>query len=242
MKKTDKRLPDAELEIMKVIWHNQTPISTSEVKQIIDDEGVNDWTQQTIQTLLNRLIVKEFISKENRGKGYIYTPLISESDYISYESKMFLEKLHGNSVTSLMRALFDRNKMSDEDIEAAKEQVKFYKKYGEVFHKGELYRLSSPFDSNEAILEFISEDKNTVILCYANRLSTLNNAVNRVKLTGLDPDAVYVETDGHEGFNTVPNSIIKNREFTGEYLMNYGLKFLNWRDFQTTMRIFNKKQ
>ena len=124
MKKTDKRLPDAELEIMKVIWHNQTPISTSEVKQIIDDEGVNDWTQQTIQTLLNRLIVKEFISKENRGKGYIYTPLISESDYISYESKMFLEKLHGNSVTSLMRALFGRNKMSDEDISKLEEMFK----------------------------------------------------------------------------------------------------------------------
>ena len=124
MKKTDKRLPDAELEIMKVIWHNQTPISTNEVKQIIDDEGVNDWTQQTIQTLLNRLIVKEFISKENRGKGYIYTPLISESDYISYESKMFLEKLHGNSVTSLMRALFDRNKMSDEDISKLEEMFK----------------------------------------------------------------------------------------------------------------------
>ena len=124
MKKTYKRLPDAELEIMKVIWHNQTPISTSEVKQIIDDEGVNDWTQQTIQTLLNRLIVKGFISKENHGKGYIYTPIISESDYIGYESKMFLEKVHGNSVTSLMRALFDRNKMSDEDISKLEEMFK----------------------------------------------------------------------------------------------------------------------
>lgn len=124
MKKIEKRLPDAELEIMKVIWHNQTPIATSEVKRIIDNEGVNNWTQQTIQTLLNRLIAKEFISKGKRGKEYIYTPLISESDYISYESRMFLEKLHGNSVTSLMRALFDRNKMSDEDISKLEEMFK----------------------------------------------------------------------------------------------------------------------
>lgn len=116
MKKFEKRLPDAELEIMKVIWHNECPISTSEVKRIIDDEGINDWTQQTIQTLLNRLIAKEFISKGKRGKEYIYTPLISEDAYISYESKIFLEKFHGNSVTSLMRALFDRKKISDEDI------------------------------------------------------------------------------------------------------------------------------
>ena len=65
MKSIEKRLPDAELEIMKVIWHNPTPISTSEVKRIIDEEGVNDWTQQTVQTLLNRLITKEFISKDS---------------------------------------------------------------------------------------------------------------------------------------------------------------------------------
>jgi len=116
LKKMDKRIPDAELEIMKVIWHNKTPIATSEVKRIIDDEGVNDWTQQTIQTLLNRLIAKEFIAKGKRGKEYIYTPLISESEYISYESKVFFEKMHGNSVTSLMRALFDSKRMSDEDI------------------------------------------------------------------------------------------------------------------------------
>ena len=90
MKSIEKRLPDAELEIMKVIWHNPTPISTSEVKRIIDEEGVNDWTQQTVQTLLNRLITKEFISKGKRGKEYIYTPLISEDDYIGYESRIFL--------------------------------------------------------------------------------------------------------------------------------------------------------
>ena len=124
MKKFEKRLPDAELEIMKVIWHNKTPISTSEVKKIIDDEGINDWTQQTVQTLLNRLIAKEFISKGKRGKEYIYTPLISESDYITYESKVFLEKLHGNSVTSLIRALFDRSKISDEDISRLEEIFK----------------------------------------------------------------------------------------------------------------------
>ena len=124
MKSIEKRLPDAELEIMKVIWHNPTPISTSEVKRIIDEEGVNDWTQQTVQTLLNRLITKEFISKGKRGKEYIYTPLISEDDYIGYESRMFLEKVHGNSVTSLMRALFDRSKISDEDLQKLEEMFK----------------------------------------------------------------------------------------------------------------------
>ncbi len=135
----------------------------------------------------------------------------------------------------------DMSKMSDEDIEAAKEQVKFYKKNGEVFHKGDLYRLRSPFDGNEAVLEFISEDENTVILNYANLLAAINNSITIVKLVGLDPDAVYVETEAHIGHNVVPESIKIGREFTGEFLMNYGLKFTNHRDFQTTMRVFKKK-
>ena len=135
----------------------------------------------------------------------------------------------------------DMSQLSDEDIEKAKEQVKFYKKYGEVFHKGDLYRLRSPFDGNEAVLEFISEDKNTVILNYANRLCTFNKSIVRVKLVGLDPDAIYVETDSHAGNILFPGSLEIGREFTGEYLMNYGLKFINWCDFQTAMRIFVKK-
>ena len=116
MKNMDKRLPDAELEVMKAIWHNWTPISTSEVKQCIDEEGVNQWTQQTLQSLLNRLIAKGFLEKGKRGKEYIYTPLVEERDYIDFESRQFLKKLHGNSVASLMRAFFDRTKLSDDDV------------------------------------------------------------------------------------------------------------------------------
>lgn len=116
MKNFEKRLPDAELEIMKVIWHNECPISTSEVKRIIDEESNAARTQQTVQTLINRLIAKEYIAKGKRGKEYIYTPLVAEKDYVEFESERFLRKMHANSVTNLMRALFDSKKISDEDI------------------------------------------------------------------------------------------------------------------------------
>lgn len=116
MKLFEKRLPDAELEIMKLIWHNTCPISTSEVKKLIDSETDNVWTQQTLQSLLNRLIAKGFLEKGKRGKEYIYTPLVAERDYVEFESEQFLKKMHSNSVVGLMRALFDSKKISDEDI------------------------------------------------------------------------------------------------------------------------------
>ena len=124
MKNFEKRLPDAELEIMKVIWHNECPISTSEVKRIIDEESNAARTQQTVQTLINRLIAKEYIAKGKRGKEYIYTPLVAEKDYVEFESERFLIKMHGNSVTNLMRALFDSKKISDEDISELEKMFK----------------------------------------------------------------------------------------------------------------------
>ena len=116
MKNFEKRLPDAELEIMKVIWHNECPISTSEVKRIIDEESNANRTQQTVQTLINRLIAKEYIAKDKRGKEYIYTPLVAEKDYVEFESECFFNNMHGISVPYLMRALFDSKILSDEDI------------------------------------------------------------------------------------------------------------------------------
>lgn len=124
MKNFEKRLPDAELEIMKVIWHNECPISTSEVKRIIDEESNAARTQQTVQTLINRLIAKEYIAKGKRGKEYIYTPLVAEKDYVEFESERFLRKMHGKSVTNLMRALFDSKKISDEDISELEKMFK----------------------------------------------------------------------------------------------------------------------
>ena len=124
MKNFEKRLPDAELEIMKVIWHNECPISTSEVKRIIDEESNAARTQQTVQTLINRLIAKEYIAKGKRGKEYIYTPLVAEKDYVEFESERFLRKMHGNSVTNLMRALFDSKKISDEYISELEKMFK----------------------------------------------------------------------------------------------------------------------
>ncbi|HIV62655.1 MAG TPA: BlaI/MecI/CopY family transcriptional regulator [Candidatus Butyricicoccus avistercoris] len=128
MKHFEKRLPDTELEIMKIIWHNPVPISTSEVKRKIDEETELEWTQQTLQTLLNRLIAKQYLSKDKRGKEYIYTPLVKEKDYVQYESEQFLKKIHGNSIIGLVKALFDSKKISEEDISELEKMLEEKKK------------------------------------------------------------------------------------------------------------------
>jgi len=112
-----KKIPDAELEVMKIIWNNDSPISTSKIKEICHEEKRNSWSISTLQTLLNRLIERGFLETEKRGKERIYFPKIVEEEYLEFETKAFLKKIHGNSFSSLINTLYKSNEIDKSDIE-----------------------------------------------------------------------------------------------------------------------------
>ena len=114
VKKIDK-LPDTELEIMKEIWHNKTPISTTELKVYLDKK--RPWNVSALQTLLNRLIKRGFLNSYKQGKHRYYEILIEEQDYIARENENFLEKLNGNSITRFITSLYENDAITDEDLE-----------------------------------------------------------------------------------------------------------------------------
>lgn len=108
------RLPDAELEIMKVIWKNKTPISTSCIKEHLDKS--KPWNVSALQTLINRLIERGFLTSSKQGRNRIYELLISEDNYLAFENKSFLVKLNDNSITKLVASLVENKAISNEDL------------------------------------------------------------------------------------------------------------------------------
>ena len=112
--KPTKRLPDAEFEIMHIIWQNNPPISTNQIISCLDSNKT--WKPQTVLTLLVRLIDKGFLHSEKIGKERTYSPLISQKDYLSIETSSFFDRLHSNSIHSLVSTLYDGKKLSDEDV------------------------------------------------------------------------------------------------------------------------------
>jgi len=85
----------------------------------------------------------------------------------------------------------DLNKLTAEAIEEVKKQVKFMKSYREVIQYGTFYRLASPFDDEECGWMVVSDDKKTAIVAWFRTLYTPNKCFTRMKLHGLDPDALY---------------------------------------------------
>ena len=110
-----KKLPDAEFEIMKIIWRNPSPITTLQIMGKLSP-GRN-WKPQTVLTLLVRLIDKGYLSSSKAGKERIYAPIISSEEYLAIETENFLSRFHSSSVLSLMSMLYDGKKLSDQEID-----------------------------------------------------------------------------------------------------------------------------
>ena len=121
----------------------------------------------------------------------------------------------------------DLNKCTEEELKTAEKAIKTYRKLGEVFHKGDCYRLKSPFDSDVCAIEFISEDKNTVILTLNSSKATAYAPDEYILFEGLDENAVYT-LDGTD------------KRFGGDYLMNIGWHFVNDRENQSVTAVFKK--
>lgn len=86
----------------------------------------------------------------------------------------------------------DLNKLTDEERELVREQIKFMKQYREVIQFGTFYRLISPFDNcHFTAWMVVSEDKQTALVGYYKILNEVNGPYHRIKLCGLDPDTNY---------------------------------------------------
>ena len=119
MKQEYPRLPDAELEVMKALWSlGDYPAHTGELAAKLD----KDWKAPTLLKLLSRLEERGFVAGSKEGRTNAYAPLVKEADYLASESRSFLERVHGGSLSSLMAALYPETKLTKED-EAALERI-----------------------------------------------------------------------------------------------------------------------
>ena len=114
-----KRLPDAEFEVMRAIWQSEPPVSTSQIVKKL--EPLNNWKPQTVMTMLVRLIEKNYLSSERYGRERVYSPVVSQQEYLRAETGSFLERLRGNSIGSLVRTMYEGENLTPEDINELRE-------------------------------------------------------------------------------------------------------------------------
>ena len=97
-----KRLPDTELEVMKALWRLGADTPRAALDQALEDFG---WASNTVNTYLARLAEKGFVSVRREGKSNRYTPLVSQEDYLAFDSRSVLSRLYGSSPRNFVAAL-----------------------------------------------------------------------------------------------------------------------------------------
>ena len=109
-----KRLPDTELEVMKALWTSGPGTPRAQLDQILAPFG---WSPNTINTYLSRLCEKGFVSCEKRGKANWYAPLVSQADYLSFESSAVLDKVFGKSLKRFVASLARGGDLDDAEVD-----------------------------------------------------------------------------------------------------------------------------
>lgn len=94
----------------------------------------------------------------------------------------------------------DVSKLTSEDREEVNRQTAFYKQVRHLFIDGSLYRLRSPFETNEAAWMVVAPGKDEALVTHVTILSLPNAADRFLKLKGLDPNSRYTIGDNvHRG-------------------------------------------
>ena len=104
----------------------------------------------------------------------------------------------------------DPGKLSEEEKEEVREQVRQFKKHAPLIYHGDYYRLSDPFRDAFGAWMFVSEDRSSALLSAVMLEIHGNMPVQYVRLKGLKPEAVYEDARSHQCY-------------LGAALMNAGL-------------------
>lgn len=110
-----KKLPDAEFDIMKVVWANEPPVTTAMIMERLGRE--KEWKIQTVVSLMLRLVERGFLRTEKHGKERTYFPLVRKEDYLRFETGNFIRQYHDSSLFHLINTLYDGEALTDGEID-----------------------------------------------------------------------------------------------------------------------------
>lgn len=111
------RISESEWVLMKILW-NQAPLTAKEILEQLPQEI--DWKENTVKTLLSRLVQKSVLDYEMSGRTYRYYPIVDEGNCVQAESKQFLNKVFGGMTKALVASFITNESLTKEEIDELK--------------------------------------------------------------------------------------------------------------------------
>lgn len=112
-----KSISNAELVVMECIWqHSQ--LDPKALTSLLN--GKVDWHENTVRTLLLRLLQKGFVNRERHGRAFRYRAVMSREDYASQRIKLCIDELFEGSTTAFLETIINITTITNSDISSLK--------------------------------------------------------------------------------------------------------------------------
>ena len=112
-------ISDSELELMKIIWQKGGKALLAEIMEQLSQQG-NSWQNNTVITLLSRLVEKKLLKTNKIGRKNEYRAIVSEEEYQTSQTQTLVDKLYEGKAKGLLLTLLQNNMLSNEDREELK--------------------------------------------------------------------------------------------------------------------------
>lgn len=113
--KTTPKISDTEWEIMRVLWA-QPPLTAADIIARLTAADPS-WHPKTARTLLARLVEKQALDYEERGRAYVYTPRVTEEECIAAASGTFVDRVFGGALKPMLVHFIAQRKLSRAELD-----------------------------------------------------------------------------------------------------------------------------
>jgi len=117
----------AESRVMEILWQNAPQGSEGLAAALQPDTG---WHENTVRTLLNRLVRKGAVRAEREGRRYLYSSVLTREQWQSHESRSLLDRVFGGKVAPLLVHFSRSEKLSAKDVAELRKLVDQLEKKG----------------------------------------------------------------------------------------------------------------
>lgn len=109
-----RQISESELILMKIIWKNGGTALYSLIMEELG-RGGNEWKNNTVLTLLSRLVEKRFLKVKKIGRRNEYVAVVTEEEYQAVQTHIFLDRVYGGNVKNLVSTLLRQDVLSADE-------------------------------------------------------------------------------------------------------------------------------
>ncbi|HJP98490.1 MAG TPA: BlaI/MecI/CopY family transcriptional regulator [Rhodanobacteraceae bacterium] len=120
-------ISEAESRVMEILWRSGPQGSEDLASALHPDTG---WHENTVRTLLNRLVRKGAVRAEREGRRYLYSPVLTREQWQALESRSLLDRVFGGKVAPLLVHFSRTEKLSAKDVAELRKLVDQLEKKG----------------------------------------------------------------------------------------------------------------